>query len=119
MLFCGAMKSNFVLSVAVALSALAWSSVAFCGEIHDAVDKGEVEMVKALIEKNLEFVNSKGKSDWMPLHYAAYNGSKEIAELLLTHKAEVDAKNEDSRTPLHVAALNGHMEVVKLFLSYK
>jgi ankyrin repeat protein len=37
------------------------------------------------------------------LHYAAANGHKEIAELLITKGADVNAKDEDGGTPLDVA----------------
>jgi cytohesin len=42
------------------------------------------------------------------LHYAAYGGHKEIAELLIAEGADVNAKDEDGVTPLHEAALWGH-----------
>ena len=34
------------------------------------------------------------------MHYAAANGHKEIAELLITKGADVNAKEEDGGTPL-------------------
>ena len=43
----------------VALFVLAWGSLAFCGEIHDAAKNGDLEKVKALIKANPDLVFSK------------------------------------------------------------
>ena len=42
--------------------------------------------------------DNKGKT---PLHWAALSGHKDVVELLLASKAEVNAKNNDGQTPLH------------------
>ena len=94
----------------VALVALAWGSLAFCGEIHDAARSGDLAKVRALLKSNPSLVFSKDKSGGPPpgktgtviffdypkgrtaLHFAAENGHKNVAELLLVYKAEVDAK---------------------------
>ena len=34
----------------VVLLTLVWSSLAFCGEIHDAAESGDLEKVKALLK---------------------------------------------------------------------
>ena len=54
-----------------------------------------------------------------PLHAAAYNGYKDVAELLLANKADVNAKDSDGMTPLHMAASNGHKDVAELLLANK
>lgn len=87
--------------VAVTLVALAWSSLAFCGEIQDAAMKGDLAKVKALLKENPALVSNKDKNGWTPLHCAVINGHKDVVELLLlTSKAEVNAKNNKDETPL-------------------
>ena len=44
-------------------------------------------------------------------------GHKEIVELLLANKAEVNAKANDGTTPLHAAAAGGHKDVAELLLA--
>ena len=50
---------------------------------------------------------------------AASKGHKDVAELLLANKAEVNAKDNDGATPLHWAAHNGHKDVAELLLANK
>jgi len=49
------------------------------------------------------------------LHYAAGIGNKDLAELLLSKGADVNAVNNKGVTPLAVAIQNGHDAVI-LFL---
>jgi ankyrin repeat protein len=100
------------------LVALAWSGLAFCGEIHDAARDGDLAKVKALLKVNPDLVFSTDtRLGATPLHFAASMGSKNIAELLLANKADVNAKAKDGRTPLHLAAQLGHKDVVELLLA--
>jgi uncharacterized protein len=49
-----------------------------------------------------------------PLYLAAFNGRKDVVELLLANKAEVNAKNKLGYTPLHGADLMGCKDVAEL-----
>ena len=72
-------------------------------ELHEAVEKGDIEAVKQLITGGAD-VNEKAVDDrWTPLHYAASRGCKEIAVLLIAKGAAVNAKDEDGETPLDQA----------------
>jgi cytohesin len=51
------------------------------------------------------------------LHWAAYEGHKEIAELLISEGADVNAKADGGGTPLHQAAYEGHKEVAELLIA--
>jgi hypothetical protein len=42
----------------------------------------------------------KDKRGFTPLHYAARGGRNEIAELLISKGADVNAKNDEGKTPL-------------------
>jgi ankyrin repeat protein len=105
--------------ILVAVTMLAWSGVAFCGEIHEAVQGGDVEKVKALLKANPEFANAKENNDWTPLHAAAQRGHKKIVEILLANKADVNARTKNGTPPLSCAVENGSKEVVELLLAKK
>jgi ankyrin repeat protein len=52
-----------------------------------------------------------------PLHWASSQlHRKEIVELLLANKADVNATNKFGLTPLHLAAFCGDSEVVEILL---
>jgi ankyrin repeat protein len=103
----------------VALFALAWGSVAFGDEIHDAAQAGDLAKVNALLNAHPDLVFSKDKNGATPLHWAAGTGHKDVAELLLANKADVNAKDKNGMTPLHWAAANGHREAVEPLLADK
>ena len=103
----------------VALLALAWSSAAFCGEIHDAAEQGDVVKVKTLLKGDPDLVFGKDDRGDTALHWAALNGHKDVVVLLLANKAELDAKDISGDTALHWAAQQGHKDVVELLLANK
>jgi hypothetical protein len=111
---------QFVLCrAAVTLVALAWSSLAFCGEIHDAARAGNLEKIKALLKENPDLVFSKDNQSLTPLHKAAFHGHKDVADFLLASGAEVNATNAAGWTPLHLAAIKGKKDVAELLLANK
>jgi len=61
----------------------------------------------------IELRNRQG-TGWTPLHWAALEGHKGMAELLLANKADVNAKDNKGYTPLYYAADKGHKDVVDL-----
>ena len=61
---------------AVVLVGLVWSSLALCGEIHDAAQSGDLEKVKALLKANPDLVFSKDTNGWPPLARGGEGGSQ-------------------------------------------
>ena len=108
--------------VAVLLVALAWTSLALCGEIHDAARNGDLEKVKALLKDHPDLVFSKDKEGRMPLLWTTEMGHMDVAELLLANKADVNARNDyDGSSPLYLAYLaarDGNKEMVEWLLAH-
>lgn len=78
--------------------------------------KGNVDKVVDLLCRGAPFISdSTGVS---PLHFAAFNNSSEITELLLNGGMLRDLKNKVERTPLHIAAQLNHVNVLKMLLTY-
>ncbi len=92
---------------------------AYCGEIHDAAKGGDLERVKTLISGNPNLVSSKDTDGATPLHWAAFFGHKAVAELLLSHSADINAKTGDGTTPLHWAAREDAKDVAELLIANK
>jgi ankyrin repeat protein len=105
---------------AVMLVVLAWTSLAFCGEIHDAVQHGDLEKIKALLKSDPNLINDVNDNNhlWTPLHWAADVGNKDAVALLLAYGADVNVRERWFHwTPLILAAKKGRADVVALLLS--
>ena len=63
---------------------------------------GSIEEVKQHLAAGTD-VNAKDTNFMTPLHIAANNGHKEVAELLIAEGADVNAKGVIGITPLHYA----------------
>jgi len=68
--------------------------------LHYAVDDGQMDMVKILIEKGKAPLNTHDELGWCPLHIAAGHGYLEICQLLVLKGADINAKDKDGNTPL-------------------
>jgi tetratricopeptide (TPR) repeat protein len=110
-------KASLIRLTAVLLIVLGWTIPAFCPEIHDAARAGDLAKVKALLKENPKLISSKYDFGMMPLHWAAFKGYKDVAELLLINKADVNARDDSGDTPLYYAAKFGHKEVIELLLA--
>ena len=87
----------------------------FIGEMLDAAKRGDIGTVTALLADHPTLVNCTGESNgWTPLHYAADGDRKDLAELLLRNKADVNAKSKLGDTPMEVAASKRHKDMEKL-----
>tara|TARA_Y100001934_G_C11739961_1_gene489831 strand:- start:23 stop:517 length:495 start_codon:yes stop_codon:yes gene_type:complete len=72
--------------------------------IHVAVINGDIEAVKQHLAAGTDVNANSGITRATPLHFSR---TKEIAELLISKGADVNAKNADGWTPLFVAAMLG------------
>ena len=106
---------------AALLLLLSSSNLALAGEIHDAVKNNDLAKVRGLIKDSPDLVFSKDEDGFTPLHLADANGYKEMAELLLANKADVNARDNSQSTPLHqaVAAGGEHTDLLGLLITYK
>lgn len=89
----------------------------FCGLVVLA-QKLLKDSNRRLVRPNaLHARDSHGKT---PLHWAAYNGHKEVTKLLLEKGADLEAKDTEraKMSALHFAADNGHESVVELLLDF-
>ena len=88
-------------------------------DIWTVAAQGNIELVKRHLDAG-EDVNEKNKVGMTPLHYASMMGHKEVAGLLITNGADVNAKSQFQNfgeTPLHHAAWGDYKEIVKLLIT--
>jgi hypothetical protein len=85
-------------------------------EIHVAAKEGAFDRVRSLIAANPSLVSLKDASEWTALHWSVAEGHEALAELLIAHKADIEAKGRRGPTPLIVAAARGRHELVEFLL---
>ncbi len=98
--------------------------------LHMAIDRGDIEIVKALLKFKPE-LEARNTYSQTSLHYAANLGKAEIAELLIKAGADVKATTlgfnlpcgslddlfPKHNTPLHFAAACGNPATIKVLLA--
>lgn len=74
--------------------------------------------VRLLLERGDATIDACDQAGTTPLFYASLLGCFELAELLLSFRANPDISNMDSGTPLQNAVANGQVEMVGLLIQY-
>jgi len=101
----------------VTLSILVLSaSIPFESPVADAAQRGDVEEVRALLQRGAD-ANGAQPDGLTALHWAAMNNDLEIIELVLYAGATVRPLTRlGGYTPLHLAARNGNAEAISQLL---
>lgn len=80
---------------------------------------GRLNVVAWLLDRGADAtIPSQNAMRVQPLHAAAAGRHLEIARLLLTHGADVNARQQSGFAPLHAAAQNGQADLVRLLLAH-
>lgn len=92
-------------------------------EIFKAVEKGNIEKVRQLLEVNPNLVNTISVTKYDQrlslLSLAIINGYRDIVELLINRGANINSKDgcyDGNDMPIHYAARNGYKDIVELLL---
>ncbi|XP_078082761.1 histone-lysine N-methyltransferase EHMT1-like isoform X7 [Mustelus asterias] len=83
--------------------------------LHLAAKKGHYDVVVHLLSTGLIDVSCQEEN--ICLHWAAFSGCVDIAEIFLNAKSDLTAVNMHGDSPLHIASRENHYECVVLFLS--
>ena len=102
----------------LAAGLLCGASPALGGEIHRAIEAGDVARVKQILLSDPSSVSQPDENQFrdLPIHVAAASGNVEIARLLLDAGADIDAGDSDNSTALGVAAMRKHGELVAFLI---
>lgn len=105
------MEKKYLFLLAFLILALAGCA----SSLSKAVSAGDRTTVIALLDKGAD-VNEVGRSNFTPLHWAAYYGQEEMAMLLLDRGANPNVIAGRYGTPLTMAVQYGFTEVVRRLL---
>jgi ankyrin repeat protein/beta-lactamase regulating signal transducer with metallopeptidase domain len=84
--------------------------------IYHSTIEGNISQVQLFIS-NGGNVDKKDPQGQTPLHYAAWIGRKDVAEVLIAKGANINERDVSGQTPLHCAATFGSNFVPELLLS--
>ena len=85
------------------------------GELIKAVNLGNHELVRELLEQGID-VNGHQGDGATALHWATHRDDSETAELLIHANASVNVSDDHGVTPLSLACLNGSTRLVEMLL---
>jgi len=74
---------------------------------------GNLDIVRAMVERTQVDPESRDDVDWTPLHHTAYDGHLPVVQYLCEAGADKEARDRYGRAPLYSAASSGHLPVVQ------
>eukprot|EP00957_Ditylum_brightwellii_P080238 6103117-Ditylum_brightwellii.AAC.1 len=92
--------------------------------LAEALRDGKKDDVKKILSQGANINEAISKQDILQdgstaLIFAACYNHKEVVEVLLSHRADVDKANNYDETPLYIATQYNHKKVVKVILLYR
>ncbi|HEU4621402.1 MAG TPA: ankyrin repeat domain-containing protein [Burkholderiaceae bacterium] len=88
--------------------------------IEEAITQGVSRRVLELVTNKPKLAKMANAGGFEPLHLAARYNQREIASILITAGAKVNACTRGTdRTPLHIAAEHGSLDTLRVLLEHK
>ena len=87
-------------------------------DVFEAASFGDVDRLAAILDADPALASAVSADGFTALHFAAFFGQAEAAELLLARGAAVDVLGSGwmTGTPLHSAATSGSVEIAQMLL---
>ena len=85
-------------------------------KLLDSVHRGSRQTVQELLDQRADIHATRGVDQFGVMHLAAIQNHRDVAELLLQHRADPNAVDAAGRKPLFWSAIQGHKEMCTLLL---
>jgi ankyrin repeat protein len=92
--------------------------LASADQIHELAQKGDLEGVRALIEKDPELIDAKDKDGRTPLHWASRGVHLELLKFLVDKGADVNAADNNQVVALHSLAVRNDAEAIEILTAH-
>ena len=80
--------------------------------LHKAAMDGDVEGISYFLHRKLNHIEDYDNKGFAAIHYAAEKGYKQVIDLLLKKKCDVDLPSLDGSTPAMFAAKSNHSDII-------
>ncbi|XP_028651455.1 uncharacterized protein si:ch211-223a10.1 isoform X1 [Erpetoichthys calabaricus] len=87
-------------------------------DVFQSIQKGDVERCEILIRHNPSVLTLKGWSGFTPLHYATFQGSKVLVNILLQFGADPNLPDDAGQTPFHFACRRGDVHIIHQMMKH-
>jgi ankyrin repeat protein len=82
--------------------------------LHATLSNGHKEIARVLLAAGASVETAQAAEEWTPLHYCAYSGDRETAEMILDMCPPLDAKDKKGRTPAELAEERGFLDLAEV-----
>lgn len=96
---------------------LALAGLSLTDNIHELAQQGNLDGVKALIEKDPKLVDAKDQDGRTPLHWACRGVHLDMVKYLVEKGADVNAEDNNKVVPLHSLATRNSAEAMEILIA--
>lgn len=86
-------------------------------DIFEPVKKGDLDMIKVILESDPDLLDVRDANDRTPLMQALFSRQVAVFKYLLEKGADVNAANKDGFTLLHFAVFSAQKELVEMLIA--